>query len=298
MAPKPALAAPVAPPAETPPVVDAGPVKPSILVRFRLTASQFFATRHFTRWSTLAVCIMFAVLFGLGTWQIIRLQQKNALITHITAQLAQPERDLRLRPPTHPADWQALDYRRIVLQGDWLELHPLKVLPRAYEGANGYHLFMPLVLPNGQIVLVNRGWAPDKTDIGPTSQTKSVIVAGIVRTAPVAKPFGMMDNNPAKDVWAWPDTRAIADNIGVQTLAPIIVYAERADTPADQSGVNKADEFPIGGQVQLEIRNEHKQYALTWYSLSLALLVIWLVAAKQPVAKEPAATETDGKNDS
>lgn len=245
--------------------------------------THFILTRHFGLWSSLVAIILCGVLVGLGTWQVIRLHQKNNLISHMTAQINQAERDLRLYPPIDGAAWQALDYRRVVLQGDWLDLHQFKLIPRTYEGQSGYHLLVPFRLQNGQIVLVNRGWAPDKTDMGPQSQNGTAVIAGIVRTAPGEKPFGMMYNNPAKGQWAWPDLKALANAMGVQELAPVIVYAERAGETPDKS-INDADEYPIGGQVQLAIRNEHKQYALTWYALGLAFLVIWLAAAKR---KEP-----------
>jgi surfeit locus 1 family protein len=246
------------------------------------TVQAFIASRHFGVWSSVIAVTMCITLFGLGTWQVMRLHQKNALIAHITAQLAQPERDLRLRPPEDDAAWQALDYRRVVLQGDWLDLHQMKIIPRTYEGQNGYHLIVPLHLPNGQIVLVNRGWVADKTELGPTSYTGGTIAAGIVRLAPTEKPFGMLDNNPTRQQWAWPDIKAMANAIGVHDIAPVILYAERS--------VDKPDDYPIGGQAQLQIRNEHKQYALIWYTLAFALLIIWLMASTRKVQAATVAT--------
>lgn len=275
---------------DQPPVAEAvAPAARSAVVT-RITG--FAASRRFGLWSSLIAAILCSVLLGLGTWQVIRLHQKNTLIDHMTAQMQQAERDLRLRPPASATEWDALDYRRVVLQGDWLDLHQFKLIPRTYEGENGYHLLVPFRLQNGQIVLVNRGWTPSKTDIGPLSQNGTAIIAGIVRKVPATKPFGMMDNIPAKKQWAWPDLKAMANVVGVQHLAPAIVYAERAGETPDKT-VNDADEYPIGGQVQIAIRNEHKHYALTWYALALAFLVIWLAAARPKAVDDTAvAAET------
>ena len=35
--------------------------------------------------------------------------------------------------------------------------------------------------------------------------------------------------------------------------------------------------FPIGGQSRVKPRNDHLQYANTWYSLAAALLVIYVL---------------------
>jgi len=35
--------------------------------------------------------------------------------------------------------------------------------------------------------------------------------------------------------------------------------------------------FPIGGQTNVNIANNHLQYAFTWYSLAITLIVIYFV---------------------
>lgn len=256
-------------------------LKPTPLMRLRLYQAKwdmFLANRHFTALPSLIAAIGCIILLGLGTWQIARLYQKNAQITHITTQLQQGEIDLRLKPPVDAQAWHDLDYKAVILQGEWLDLHNLKILPRTYEGQNGYHVVTPFRLSNGQVILVNRGWAPDKMEIGMQSQNGTTIVAGVIRSVPDAKPFGMADNTPAhitRNEWTWPDTQAISQTIGIGTIPPIILYMERQRTAAQEH------EYPIGGQVQLAIRNEHRNYALTWYMMAMALLTIWLAASQK-----------------
>ncbi|HEY1095703.1 MAG TPA: SURF1 family protein [Alphaproteobacteria bacterium] len=265
--------------------------RPSFKTRFAEKTQKiraFLGARHFTLLPTIIAAIACCILLGLGTWQVMRQSQKNDLIAHITTQLEQGEVDLRLKLPKDDAAWLDLDYRGVAVQGEWLDLHNLKLLPRTYEGQNGYHLITPLRLANGQTLLVNRGWVPDKTDIGLQSQNGTAMVAGIVRYLPDNKPFGMVENDPisiARGEWAWPDTLAIAKAIGVEYVVPVVLYAERAANDAD------ADNFPIGGQAQLAIRNEHRQYALTWYSMALGLLVVWLGAAQRRTPKTVESTE-------
>lgn len=43
------------------------------------------------------------------------------------------------------------------------------------------------------------------------------------------------------------------------------------------AGEDPAGGFPVPGQTQINIRNEHMQYILIWYSLSAATLAMWLL---------------------
>jgi surfeit locus 1 family protein len=266
---------------ETPPVPETpASARVSLMSRIKPRFSRikpWIARRYFAFLPSVIAVTATVILLGLGTWQLVRLHMKNTLIQTITRQLRDGETDYRLHPPTAIDNWQPLDYHAIVVQGEWLDMHDMHLLPRTYEGQNGYHLLTPLRLAHGQILLVNRGWVPDKTNIGVQSQNGLTVVAGIVREAPDEKPFGMMDNTMheiARNEWAWPDITAMREAIGMGDVMPVILYAERSETAAK-------DDFPIGGQAQLSIRNEHRNYAFTWYSLALVLLVVWLVAAQK-----------------
>ena len=257
--------------------------KPSFYRHARAWVTQ----RHFGRWSTLVATLGCLVLLGLGTWQIARLHQKNDLIHHVVTQLRDDELDLRRKLPRDARDWAMFDYRHVVIQGEWLDVHNLQLVPRTHDGDYGYHLATPLQLKDGQVLLVNRGWMPAKMDAGPQSQNGLTVIAGVLRLAPAAIPFGVMPNKAKsirRNIWSWPDLTKIADTIGVPPLAPVILYQERTSF--------EKDAYPIGGQAQIAIRNEHKQYALTWYALAIAALIIWLTAARStaPVAP-PVSTD-------
>jgi len=51
-------------------------------------------------------------------------------------------------------------------------------------------------------------------------------------------------------------------------LQPVIIDADATPNPGG---------FPIGAQTRLNIPNDHLQYALTWYLLALALVVVYVV---------------------
>ena len=35
--------------------------------------------------------------------------------------------------------------------------------------------------------------------------------------------------------------------------------------------------YPLGGETRIELPNDHLQYAITWFALAVALIVIYLV---------------------
>jgi surfeit locus 1 family protein len=49
-------------------------------------------------------------------------------------------------------------------------------------------------------------------------------------------------------------------------VAPVFLEADAAKNPGG---------LPVGGQTRIELPNDHLQYAITWYSLAVALAVIW-----------------------
>ena len=68
------------------------------------------------------------------------------------------------------------------------------------------------------------------------------------------------------NIWHSRDTDAIGAARGLARLAPFYIDEDlRADGAS-----------PQGGETRLEFRNQHLGYALTWYGLAGALVVVYL----------------------
>ena len=91
-----------------------------------------------------------------------------------------------------------------------------------------------------------------------------VQVTGIVREIGERQPFAN-DNSPSTREWYWIDPVAMQAFAGIELL-PVVVVADRDDDPAI---------LPRGGQIRLDLPNNHLQYALTWFALAVALAVIY-----------------------
>jgi surfeit locus 1 family protein len=226
--------------------------------------------------ATLFTVAAVAIMLGLGTWQVERLAWKNALIERI-------ESGLRAAPvplPSaieNPADW---DFRRVSVTGRFLHDHELDLAARSMNGRIGYQIVTPLKRDDGSLVLVNRGWVPlDKR--APESRPEglpngTVTVEGVAR---VPAPQGWMqpDNDPIANMWFWYDVPRMAAQVGPAGADPGAGAGEPLPVIVEAGDAPNPGGFPIGGRTNVNIANNHLQYAFTWYSLAVTLIVIYFV---------------------
>jgi surfeit locus 1 family protein len=235
----------------------------------------------------LATLVAFALLVGLGAWQIERMGAKHRLIARVEARMAAPPGPV---PPE--ATWPSLspktaDYERVRVTGRFLhdkEAHLNGFISGRGPGATlmGFFVLTPLQLADGSIVVVNRGFVP--TELGdPARRSQSqlpgeVTVTGVLRMA--EKPgFFVPANDPAKNSWFSRDPVAIGKAYGLQRVAPFVIDADDAPMP---------DGWPKGGNTIVSFPDNHLQYAITWFALALALLGVFGFWARQQWKGRPA----------
>jgi surfeit locus 1 family protein len=121
-------------------------------------------------------------------------------------------------------------------------------------------------------VLVDRGFLPFPIDQARATQPYAGTVDGLVRQPPSngkAAWYDVADNNPGKNQWYRVDIAAMAEALGLGHAAP--VYLEVLQPTGAHGPV------PTGQRILGNIRNEHLQYAITWFALAGALAVIYVV---------------------
>ena len=218
-------------------------------------------------WPTVCTVPMLMVLIALGTWQVQRLHWKTALIATMEQRLAMAPVELPAGG-VDPDDWA---YRRVRVSGRFDYGGELHMVANSQHGALGYQIFTPLDRPaTGDWVLVNRGWVPAKFK-DPATRAEGqvagrVTVEGLVRPGRRQARF-VPDNDPARNVWFYPDLRQMAAALG-RPVPALFVEAGPAPNPGG---------LPVGGQTRVRIRNMHLEYAITWYGLAVALAVIYVV---------------------
>jgi surfeit locus 1 family protein len=217
-------------------------------------------------WPTVITLPLLALLIVLGTWQVMRLGWKRDLISTTESQLKVPPAEL----PAFGVDPEQFNYRPVTVRGTFHHDKEIYLIAHTKRGEFGYHVITPLERTDGGFVLVNRGWVPT-LGRDPLTRLEGQLtgvqgVRGISRK-PWRQGSFVPDNDPAKNVWFYGDLAGMAAHWGLDVV-PVFV---EADTTANPGG------WPKGGQTKLKFTNNHLQYAVTWYSLALVLLVIYLL---------------------
>jgi len=216
---------------------------------------------------TLITAIGLICLLGLGIWQVQRLQWKADLIRKLeTRAVAEPA-----SPPTASDDLGAFEYRRIRARGVFRHDHEFYLVGRSLGGEAGLHVLTPLVREAGPAILVDRGWAPfERRD--PKTRAEGQIageieVVGLLRLEKGKGPF-QPDNDVAKNNWYFVELDRMARSAGMDLAKGYYLVASPMDVPGG---------LPVPGQWRINVRNDHLQYAITWFSLAAALLVIYVL---------------------
>ncbi|XP_051115626.1 surfeit locus protein 1 [Andrographis paniculata] len=161
--------------------------------------------RQRSTWSKLLLFVPGAITFGLGTWQIIRRQEKIKKLEYQQSRLRdEPLKGNEIGPASGSLD--SLKFRRVQCRGVFDEKKSIYIGPRSRSISgvteNGYYLITPLVpvlddpKSVGSPVLVNRGWVPrswrdkalDASEEKPSSSSLSISTQGT-------------DESPRKSWW-------------------------------------------------------------------------------------------------
>ena len=148
----------------------------------------------------------------------------------------------------------------------------------AYSAAakQGYQIVTPMVRADGSTVLVNRGWVPTEKR-NPETRPES-LVSGVVTVSGMARPgwpqnFFVPDNSPETNTWFWGDLPTMAKAAHAPDALPLFV---EADATANPGGL------PVGGQSVINLRNDHLEYAITWYALAVGIFAVYFLYHFRP----------------
>jgi cytochrome oxidase assembly protein ShyY1 len=227
--------------------------------------------------------LAFVTFIGLGTWQIQRKAWKEGLIETLEQRLSAAPTDL----PPHER-WAKLDptddeFRHVkfsaaLLSGSGALVYAGGAALRSDVSGPGYWVFAPARLVSGGTVVVNRGFVPegrqDEVMRLADQMTGTVDMVGVMRWPQPRGAFSPNDE-PGHNLWFVRDPVAIAYAKGWGDVAPFFIELE---SPQPASGL------PRAGALNVNLRNEHLQYAITWYGLAavvVVMFVFWLRGRNQ-----------------
>ncbi|MCE2516285.1 MAG: SURF1 family protein [Alphaproteobacteria bacterium] len=218
-------------------------------------------------WMTVAAIPALMMLIYLGTWQVMRMQWKDALIEEFTSRATAAA----VAPPAaaSAADNQ---YQRMKLTGVWMHHAETQLIGRTFEGTAGYHVITPFRLDDGRVMLLNRGWVSQDyrlPEARPSTLTAGPVEVTAILRLPARKGYFVPANNPQQNDWF---TLNIADIAAHHQLGDNLITTYTGDVLRNSGPYV----LPIGADVDINIPNDHWHYALTWYGLALGLIGVYL----------------------
>ncbi len=227
--------------------------------------------------------VMVAIFIGLGVWQLQRRVEKHALIAALTERVAAAP-----APLPDAAQWPRLDpardeFRRVTFTATYIRAPDAMVYSagsavREDISGPGTWAFLPARLSSGETVVINTGFVEN------TMQGREVedrAVAKLVTGQPVTlsgylrfpEHAGLLTpaDNREKRLWFVRDHEAMSSRLGWGNVAPFYIDLE---TPVPANGV------PKPGPLTVHLRDEHMQYAITWFSLAVLVLIAFAVWAR------------------
>jgi cytochrome oxidase assembly protein ShyY1 len=226
--------------------------------------------------------VMVALFVGLGVWQLQRRVEKHALIAALTERLAAAPSAL-----PQPAQWNALtpdrdEFRRVSFAASYQHVADAMVYSsgsavREDIAGPGTWAFMPARLATGETVVINAGFIQN-TMQDRSLQDRAVAqlitgeplqLTGYIRFPESAGPLTPAEN-PTKRLWFTRDHLAMARALGWGEVAPFYIDLE---APVPPSGV------PKPGPLEVHLKDDHMQYAITWFALAGAVVIafgVWL----------------------
>lgn len=210
------------------------------------------------------ISLALAVLIALGVWQLQRNDWKQDLVAKSDART--DEAPLTITDASD-LDPESMDYRRVVIEGEWRLEDTMLLANRIRNGQRGQEIVVPAQpAGGGPAVLVNLGWVPD----GIAEAEREALVTAATPKAGLARDISGRD---ARQIPSGAWTGLSPEDMGAALGYPVaewyvIAGEERAP------GAGLGDTLPVQGWQRFVNTTPHIEYALTWFGIAAVLVVI------------------------
>lgn len=225
-----------------------------------------------------------AILIALGTWQLQRMQWKQSLLANIAESQAAPPMSLDAALGAVEAG-QNVEFRRVTTRGTFIhraERHLLSIM----DGKPAWQIVTPFQSEEGIVVLVDRGAVleelRDPSARAATDPQGMQSITGIIRLRRETQSVFSPDNDPERNLYYWWDLPSMMRDADPPANSRVALFVLQLTPSAGSTG------FPRPQAVAANIRNNHLQYAITWFSLAAVLAIFAVLLIRQEVKKPKA----------
>jgi surfeit locus 1 family protein len=200
------------------------------------------------------VYFIILVLLSLGCWQLYRLNWKLNLIQEI-------ENSLK-NDPIELSKANEKNFLRIQTSGEIDFDKQIYLYNLNDNGKPGFEVVNPILI-NDKNYLINRGWIPfnqkDQPEINLVDEIKIIGTLKLQSKASTFKP----ENDIEKNYWFTLDRDDVFKYTG-KNFSNFIIY------------LNGDYNIPKPKLITANISNNHKKYAITWFSMAISILLLYL----------------------
>ena len=200
------------------------------------------------------VIFFILVFISLGSWQIIRLNWKNNLILEIETSLK--------NPPVELSELNLSNYLKIKTSGSIDFEKQIYLYNLNESGTPGFEVINPLII-DSKNYLINRGWIPfEKKNSEEIYDFDESNIVGTLKSQGRKNIF-KPDNDIEENYWFSLDRDDILEFTGKKFSNYIIYLDGNYQSPKPK-------------KITANISNNHKKYAITWFSLAISILLLYL----------------------
>lgn len=236
-------------------------------------------------WPTAATVCLLPALLSLALWQYgraeIKQEQQESFSQQDSRKAQVLQRDL--------ADSTAPEfYRRVFVRGRFADRH-LLLDNRTYRGRAGYEVYSLFLAEEDAIcILVNRGWVPADANRQTLPATAISGLPTVIRGLLAAPPRpGLLLGDTGYREFLWPTVVQWLDVASLAELTDLPLFPMVLLLDKDNPG-GFVREWRAYSGISPE---RHRGYALQWFSLALAVAVIYVVVNLKRTTKSGAKSD-------
>jgi cytochrome oxidase assembly protein ShyY1 len=252
----------------------------------------------------IAVVVLVVTMILLAFWQLRRLDEKREIKATVEERQSQPAEDVTAVLPEGASIGddavEAVEHRAVRATGEYADGDTFVVENRTYNGASGGWVLTPLVLADGDAVVVNRGFIGFNQDgeiVPPPAPDGKVVVDGVLLKSEQRGRFGPSDPDGGHlAVLARVDLARVQEQVDYEVRP---AYIQRISSDPDEvTAPGDPELVPLGLPEPSE--GPHLSYAVQWFIFTTIAIVGYALLLRRVAkdeAKEEAAREADAALD-
>ena len=221
---------------------------------------------RFSLLGTVLGLIGLIIFSSLGTWQVYRALEKQALQQKMDEQIQSEV----IKLDKNIDNLERRTYSQVAAVGHYDSKNEILIDNAIHNRLAGYHVLTPFVLKHDQsVIMVNRGWVPVNRDrrILPVLDSPSgeLSIKGTLSPVKSKPPLILGELDTSSKVWLYFDAEIFSKKTGKQLL-PLTILLDKNEP---------------GGYVREWPKYEekvamHVGYAIQWYVFALIVLATYL----------------------